>query len=149
MAHTSTIASINELIEINNDRIQIYSMAAFKSTMLAINPMLHSLIASSTANNVSLLFEIRKLAGSPIEDTTSLGKLAVLWHAMANAINLQDTKGIILASLDIEAVIIQVYQHALLQDLKYFPDDIVPIIKQQLESLHRDGEMIRQWPRKC
>ncbi|MBK8625384.1 MAG: DUF2383 domain-containing protein [Saprospiraceae bacterium] len=145
MSYTESIAAINTLIEIHNDRIQLYNMAIYKSELIALNEKLKSLIVSSNTAMDYLIFEIRKLNGSPIENTTSLGKFAAIWPTLEFGILQKDSKVIVKACLEVEAVIIDVYDRLIAEDMVCIPSQMLPTIKLQSKGFLDETSYIITW----
>jgi hypothetical protein len=145
MSFTATIATINEFIEINNDRIQVYNMAIFKAEQSSICKLFELLILSSKTANEYLIFEIRKLSGSLLEDTTSLGKLEGVWPTLESAILDKDNQAILNACLDIETISRTVYYHTLSIDQQHIPKEMFFYLESQLQALYHDKLMIMEW----
>lgn len=81
MQHENQIEVLNDLIKINNDRIEGYRKAAeqLKEDRSNLIPIFDKLQAESLANKTDLNNEVLRLGGSPDDGTTAGGKLYRAW----------------------------------------------------------------------
>lgn len=81
MQHENQIEVLNDLIKINNDRIEGYRKAAeqLKEDRSNLIPVFDKLQAESLANKTDLNNEVLRLGGSPDDGTTAGGKLYRAW----------------------------------------------------------------------
>lgn len=81
MQHENQIEVLNDLIRINNDRIEGYRKAAdqLKEERSNLIPVFDKLQAESQTNTIDLKDEVLRLGGSPEEGTTTGGKIYRAW----------------------------------------------------------------------
>lgn len=81
MQHENQIEVLNDLIRINNDRIEGYRKAAeqLKEERSNLIPVFDKLQAESQTNTVDLKDEVLRLGGAPEEGTTTGGKIYRAW----------------------------------------------------------------------
>jgi len=142
MNYLNTIAAINSLVEINNDRIEGYATAALKTTEEELKILFDKLAETSRIFNSDLIFEIHKLEGTPVEGTTTIGKFFRVWMEMKTAITDRDRKAILQSCAYGEEIAMETYNIALSRDLEDLPIDIQMIIQNQRDILKKDGDEI-------
>lgn len=81
MQHENQIEVLNDLIRINNDRIEGYRKAAeqLKEERSNLIPVFDKLQAESQTNTADLKNEVLRLGGAPEEGTTTGGKIYRAW----------------------------------------------------------------------
>lgn len=81
MQQENQIEVLNDLIRINNDRIEGYRKAAeqLKEERSSLIPVFDKLQAESQTNTIDLKDEVLRLGGSPEEGTTTGGKIYRAW----------------------------------------------------------------------
>lgn len=81
MQNENQIELLNDLIRINNDRIEGYSKAAglLTTEREILIPVFDKLQAESQTNIQDLTNEVHRLGGSPDKGTTTGGKLYRMW----------------------------------------------------------------------
>lgn len=81
MQQENQIEVLNDLIRINNDRIEGYRKAAelLKEDRSGLIPVFDKLQSESQTNTIDLKDEVLRLGGSPEEGTTTGGKIYRAW----------------------------------------------------------------------
>ncbi len=84
----STIETLNDLIQINNDRIEGYDKAIenLQTDDHDLKTLFATLKENSTENVHELTSSVNQLGGEPITDTTLLGKVYRGWMDLKSAI---------------------------------------------------------------
>lgn len=89
------IGSLNNLIQINNDRIQGYTTAAQETEETDLKTLFGDLMKDSQDCRRELTQEVTKLGGTPIEGTTVSGKLYRVWMDVKAALTSKDRKAVL------------------------------------------------------
>ena len=81
MQHENQIEVLNDLIRINNDRIEGYKKAAeqLKDERSRLSPLFDQLQTESQTNTTHLKNEVLRLGGDPDQGTTTGGKIYRAW----------------------------------------------------------------------
>ncbi len=75
-----TTEILNDLLKINNDRIEGYEKAAEETDELYLKTLFRNMADESRKNAVELTREINKLGGEPVADSTTFpGKIYRAW----------------------------------------------------------------------
>src|SRR3989344_995229 len=89
------IDSLNNLIQINNDRIQGYLTAAKETEEADLKELFSEMMQTSQECRRELVQEVTKLGGTPIEGTTVSGKIYRAWMDVKAALTSKDRKAIL------------------------------------------------------
>lgn len=89
------IDSLNNLIQINNDRIQGYLTAAQETEDGDLKSVFSEMMTASQECRRELVHEVSSLGGTPVEGTTVSGKLFRIWMDIKAAITSKDRKAIL------------------------------------------------------
>jgi len=97
MENENQIMVLNDLIKINNDRIEGYRKAAenFKDDNMALLSLFNELAMESHANNEILINQVSRLGGTFEEGTTISGKIYRAWMDVKATFGGDDAKGIL------------------------------------------------------
>lgn len=89
------IDSLNNLIQINNDRIQGYLTAAQETDQDDLKGVFSEMMTTSQENRRELVQHVTQLGGTPIEGTTVSGKIYRAWMDVKSALTSKDRKAIL------------------------------------------------------
>jgi uncharacterized protein (TIGR02284 family) len=142
MDYLNTVAAINSLVEINNDRIEGYATASLETDEQELKAIFNQLVNTSSVFNSELIFEIHKLEGTPVEGTSTIGKFFRVWMEVKTAITDRDREAILRSCAYGEEIAMETYNIALSRDLEDLPDDIKVLIQKQRDILKKDGDKI-------
>lgn len=95
MENDKTIAALNELIVINNDRIEGYKTAAGEAKETDLKQLFSELSQTSIECRKELIEEVNKLGGTPEEGTMTSGKFFRAWMDVKAALTGNDRKAIL------------------------------------------------------
>lgn len=104
------IDSLNNLIQINNDRIQGYLTAAKETQEDDLKSVFSDLMHTSQECRRELTQEVTKLGGTPIEGTTVSGKFYRAWMDVKAALTSKDRKAILNSCEFGEDVAVKTYE---------------------------------------
>ncbi len=97
MENDNQIMVLNDLIRINNDRIEGYRKASenFKDDHMELLSLFSGCIIESQDNNVTLSHQVRRLGGTPDNGTTMGGKIYRAWMDFKATFGGDNAKGIL------------------------------------------------------
>ncbi len=88
---------LNDLLEINNDRVTGYEKAAeeAKKVDVDLQAIFHKMADDSRGYAAALTAEVQRLGAEPSTDTTNLGKIYRVWMDVKNAFSGKDRQSIL------------------------------------------------------
>src|SRR6478672_8447003 len=92
METEKTIDALNELIQINNDRIEGYTTASDETEDFDLKTFFSQLKSTSIQINSELRAEVSRLGGTPTDETRVTGKFFRAWMDVKAAITGNDRK---------------------------------------------------------
>ena len=113
MNKDKTIDVLNELIEINNDRIEGYETATKETEENELKTLFAGFIATSEKCKHELVLQVLKLEGTPEEGTRITGKFFRAWMDVKAALTNKDRKAILNSCEYGEDVADETYRKAL------------------------------------
>jgi len=113
MENKEQIDVLNNLLEINNDRIEGYNHALKETDETDLKGLFAQLAASSYKNKLELTEEVTKLGGKFVEGTRNTGKLYRAWMDVKAALTNKDRKAILNSCEFGEDVAVKNYEDAL------------------------------------
>lgn len=126
---------LNDLVEINNDRVKGYSKAAEETKMLDVDmrTMFQKWADDSRQYGAELTQEVLRLGGKNSTDTTNLGKIYHVWMDLKAAFTGHDRQSILDSCEFGEDAAQKAYRDALASDAEMNADTRQLITKQQGE----------------
>ena len=136
-----TIEKLNDLLEINNDRIEGYKHASKETEETDLKTLFAQLSETSSNCKQQLIGEIKKLGGAPIEGTRTTDKLYRSWMDIKSAISNKNRKAI-LSSCELgEDVALKNYKEILKTD--HIDSALHALITNQYTLIKADHDKIR------
>lgn len=86
---------LNNLVQINNDRIQGYLTASQETDQDDLKSVFSEMMTTSQECRRELVQEITKLGGTPVEGTTVSGKLYRVWMDIKAALSSKERKAVL------------------------------------------------------
>jgi uncharacterized protein (TIGR02284 family) len=124
-----TIAGLNSLIEINNDRIDGYEHAAKETDESDLKTLFSTMADESRGHRSELISEVISQGGTPAEGSTTSGKVYRAW-------------------MDIKAALSGKDRHAIISSCEYGEDAALNAYKEVLDSnpplAAKSAELIRK-----
>ena len=137
-----SVEVLNNLLEINNDRIEGYSHASKETDEADLKTLFSQFSSTSYKCKQELTAEVLKLGGTPIEGTRTTGKLYRAWMDVKAALTGRDRKAI-LNSCDLgEDVAVKNYADALKGD--GVESSLYPLISNQYTMIKTDHDKIKK-----
>lgn len=138
-----TIETLNMLVEINNDRIEGYKKAYDETSDLDLKQLFSDLSKTSQICNSELSNELQKYGHSPIDGTSTIGKVYRIWMDMSLAMKSNDRLAILKSCDWGGEMAIETYNIALSKYLEYLDEDQIKLIKQQLSTIISEHNKIK------
>lgn len=113
MDNDKKIDVINDLIEINNDRIEGYEKASKETEEMDLRNLFSTFIRTSQRCRQELVDEVRSLGGEPAEGTKISGKFYRAWMDIKSAVTGRDRKNILDSCEYGEDVAVDAYDSAI------------------------------------
>lgn len=140
------IEVLNDLIQINNDRVAGYERAAkeSKDTDVDLIAIFNEMADQSRKYVAELTQEVARLGGSPASDTTMSGKVYRVFMDLKAAITGKDRESILGSCEYGEDVAQRAYEAALESDA-YMSTDIRQMISSQKSNLKTSHDLIKKY----
>nr|WP_294862287.1 PA2169 family four-helix-bundle protein [uncultured Fluviicola sp.] len=137
------IASLNNLVQINNDRIQGYLTAAEETDQDDLKRVFSEMMTASQECRRELVQEISKLGGTPVEGTTVSGKIFRVWMDVKAALTSKDRKAILNSCEFGEDAAVKTYQ-AEIDGNALNGTEYLLIVKDQFSKIKSGHDKIKQ-----
>ncbi|ERM81659.1 hypothetical protein P872_19760 [Rhodonellum psychrophilum GCM71 = DSM 17998] len=138
-----SITVLNNLIEINNDRIEGYETAAKETEQGDLKALFAKLANTSHECNSELRREVTKLGGEPEEGTRVTGKFFRVWMDVKAALTGNDLKAILNSCEFGEDAAVKAYRDALKDDVAHLDLDLESLVKKQYLKIKADHDTVR------
>lgn len=143
METAKTIDVLNELITINNDRIEGYQTASNETEESDLKTLFSGFIRNSQKCKTELEGEVNRLAGEVAEGTLTTGKFFRVWMDVKAALTGKDRK-VILDSCEFgEDAAVKAYQHALTDHLEDLSPEQQSFIRSQYTIIKADHDKVK------
>ena len=137
---------LNDLIRINNDRIDGYQKAAEEIKDAADSEIkgVFFTMAEQSRNNASALRNaVTDLAGQPARDTTASGKIYRVWMDVKATFSGDDTTAALKSCEFGEDAALKAYKDAQKEQVAW-PTGVAALIEKQREDLQRSHDTIKR-----
>jgi uncharacterized protein (TIGR02284 family) len=136
-----SIDILNDLLQVNNDRIEGYKHAAKETNEPDLKDLFAKFVEDSNKFKMELTTEVKNLGGTPVEGTRNTGKIYRVWMDVKAALTNKDRKAILNSCDTGEGVAIGYYVDAL-EDLDT-SSSYYSLIKKQFEIIKEDRVKIK------
>ncbi|HAC15411.1 MAG TPA: hypothetical protein DCE78_05630 [Bacteroidetes bacterium] len=143
MDKEKTIDALNQLVEINNDRIEGYQKAAENTEERDLKELFSRFEQTSMNCKRELTTEIQKFGGKVIEGTTTSGKFFRTWMDFKSALTGKDRKAILNSCEYGEESADDTYQTVLSDESEYLSPLQQSMIREQHNKLRADRSKIK------
>jgi len=141
METSKNISALNELIEINNDRVVGYDTASKEADDMDLKSLFAGLQITSETNLSELRAEVSRLGGEAEDGTRTTGKFHRVWMDVKAALTGND-RATILSSCEFgENKALEAYREVL-DDRENLSAEQVVMIQKQHAALNADQERI-------
>lgn len=142
MENSKSISALNELIEINNDRVEGYETASGETKESDLLALFAGLKSTSQQNLTELRAEVNRLGGTPEEGTRVTGKFFRAWMDVKAALTGNDRQGILNSCEFGEDKALGTYE-SVLDDTEGLSADLVALIRKQHTALRSDHDRVK------
>ncbi len=143
MENEKTIAVLNSLITINNDRIEGYETAAKETEEQDLKTLFAQFSSTSEKCRKELTDEVSKLGGTAADGTLISGKFFRVWMDVKAALTGKDREAILSSCEFGEDAAKDTYEKALEDELENLNANQQTMIKAQLTSLIADQNKVK------
>jgi uncharacterized protein (TIGR02284 family) len=143
MKTEKTIAVLNSLIEINNDRIYGYETASKESKETDLKMMFLQATETSLKCRAKLVAEVKSLGGEQTKSSTASGKIYRIWMDVKATFTSKDRKVILDSCVFGEEAAMETYKEALNKE-EYLTSDQHMMIAEQLLSIKMDYNNLKR-----
>lgn len=143
METEKTIAALNNLIQINNDRIEGYKTASEETEDFELKTFFTQLKSTSLQINSELKSEVLKLGGTPTDETRITGKFFRVWMDVKAAITRHDRKQILESCEFGEDVAKETYKDTLEAEAENLTYEQQTMLKDQHSALIADHDKVK------
>lgn len=146
-SNDKVIGLLNELIQINNDRIEGYERAAkeIKDTMnTEMKSLFFQMAEDSRKYKNDLVDAVVSLGGEPAESTTASGKIYRAWMDVKSAFSKDDLKAALESCEYGEDVALKAYQEVLQSEVAW-PSEISTLVSNQRQELRASHDKIKRY----
>ena len=143
MENEKTIAALNTLITINNDRMEGYETAAKETEEQDLKSLFAQFSSTSQKCKQELTNEVSRLGGTSAEGTLTTGKLHRVWMDVKAALTGKDREAILKSCEFGEGVAQDTYQKALENDIENLNVEQQTMIKAQHTLLKADQDKVK------
>ena len=146
MEKNETIEVLNDLIRINNDRIEGYEKAVNKTneTDLDLRAVFNQMAQESRKYANELTAQVRRLGGDPASGTTASGKIYRVWMDIKSGISSSERKSVLEECEYGEDAAQKAYEKALAPD-NDLPADVRSLIQDEKRNLKNSHDTIRNY----
>ena len=143
MENEKTIEVLNELIIINNDRIEGYETASKETDEVDLKTLFAQFISTSQNCKQELVREVNALGGEVAEGTMVSGKFFRMWMDVKAALTGKDRKMILDSCERGEDEALETYEDVLENDAEHLTADHETIIYSQRSLLQADHDQVK------
>jgi uncharacterized protein (TIGR02284 family) len=140
-SNESTINGLNNLIQINNDRIQGYLTASKETDQEDLKSVFADLMQDSQECRRELSEHVTQLGGTPTEGTTVSGKFYRAWMDVKAALTAKDRKAILNSCEFGEDVAVKTYEEEM--EGNNLSADVRGIVRDQYSKIKAGHDKIK------
>lgn len=144
MQNDKSIAVLNTLIEINNDRIEGYRTAFRQTNEEDLRSLFSRLGRTSQKCKAELVQEVNRLGGTPIQGTRNTGKVFRLWMDLKLTLTGKDRNAILDSCEYGEDVTTNIYNTAIIERTNVLTIIQKKMISDQCRMITSDHDKIKQ-----
>lgn len=142
MKNDKTLEVLNNLLEINNDRLEGYDTASKETDETDLKGLFRTLAKTSLRCRQELVDEINSLGGEPVEGTKMSGKFFRAWMDVKAALSGHDRKTIISSCEFGEDKATETYKNVLMNDFLHLSPRQLTLVHSQYTLLKADHDTV-------
>jgi uncharacterized protein (TIGR02284 family) len=139
---------LNDLIRINNDRVEGYEKAAqdVRDSLFdaEIKTVFYQLAEESRSNKAELTSAVERLGGDPAESTTASGKVYRIWMDVKTTFSGDDTLATLKSCEFGEDVAQKAYREAIESNVAW-PQEVLSMVNSQQQLLKASHDRIKRY----
>ena len=143
MENEKRIDVLNQLIEINNDRVEGYETASKETDAADLKSLFADLQSTSHNNLAALRSEVNRLGGTPEEGTRVTGKFFRAWMDVKAALTGNDRQTILNSCEFGEDKALETYENVLADDASVLSSEQLAIVSEQQSKLRADHDRVK------
>jgi uncharacterized protein (TIGR02284 family) len=143
METEKTIDALNELITINNDRIEGYQTAYEETEEQDLKTLFTGFIRNSQKCKTELEDAVNRLGGQVTEGTKTTGKFFRMWMDVKAALTGKDRKAILDSCEFGEDAAVDTYQHVLEDHAEQLTPEQQNLVRSQYSLIKADHDKIK------
>ncbi|CAN5134298.1 hypothetical protein BH23BAC3_BH23BAC3_20060 [soil metagenome] len=143
MLMEKAIDTLNDLFQLNNDRIEGYEKALENTEEDDLKALFSNFINTRRKCNQELSGEIKALGGTPVERTKTSGKFFRAWIDVRAALSGNERKAVFDSFVFGEEKAIESYKNVLGDDIEYLNSEQQTLLGAQLDSLRNDYNKVK------
>ena len=142
MDNSKSIDRLNNLVEINNDRVEGYETAAKEMENGEMHTLFGKLAATSHNNLSELRAEVNRLGGEPTEGTRITGKFFRAWMDVKAALSSNERQTVLDSCEFGEDKALEAYNDVL-EDPKDLTAEQITMVRKQEAALRQDHDHVK------
>jgi uncharacterized protein (TIGR02284 family) len=143
MANEKTLTVLNQLVEINNDRVEGYETASKEAKSDDLKKLFGELKSTSKENLEELSREVALLGGTPTESTKVTGKFFRAWMDLKAALTGNDRHAILSSCEFGEDAALKTYQDVIDNKSGSLSASQMEMVRNQSSKLRADHDKIK------
>jgi uncharacterized protein (TIGR02284 family) len=143
MTTTDSITALNELVEINNDRIEGYKTAIKETSDSNLRSTFLELTSTSEKNLSELIEAVYNLGGKPEEGTRTSGKIYRVWMDAKAALTGNNRHQILSSCEYGEDVALEAYEHVLENHADELSASHLELVRSQKSRMQADHDKVK------
>jgi uncharacterized protein (TIGR02284 family) len=137
------IKLLNELIQINNDRMEGYQKAMDDTDEVDLKGLFRECAITSSRLTAQLIEEVEDMDGDPIEGTSTSGKLYRIWMDIKTALSNNDRGAILNACEYGEDWAVKAYEQIMHEEPDFLTMDQKEMIRDHYTIIKNDHDTIK------
>jgi uncharacterized protein (TIGR02284 family) len=139
-----TISILNDLLEINNDRIEGYRTAMEETNDFDLKRIFENLQETSVTCKRDLVQEIIRCGGNPTQETKTSGKMFRAWMDFKASLTSKNRKTILNSCEQGEDVAVEAYEDVLNdKPSEHLSPKQISMIDEQYRTIKSDHDLVR------
>ena len=143
MENEKQISLLNQLVEINNDRLEGYETAAGETNAADLKMLFGNMKTTSYDNLQELRSEVMRLGGKPEEGTRVSGKFFRAWMDVKAALTGNDRQTVLNSCEFGEDKALETYKDVLADSATVLSANQLSMVRQQHANLRADHDRIK------
>lgn len=144
MNKAKSIVVLNNLIEINNDRIEGYEIATKITEENDLKNLFSEFQETSLKCKSELVEEVKKMGGIPVEKTKITARLLKFWYNFMATLNYKEREDLLNSCEYEDFVLIKNYRETVSNNIEYLTYELQIKLKAQQLLLKADHDKVKE-----